>query len=544
MRHAVSMAVVLLLGVGLARAQDNVGVSAAWREVAAGRLLVVDFRVPAGYTLYANRIAVVPVGAITLQAIDIPPAKEKKDTFTDEMERVYDHDFTLTYTVSPAAVQAMDLDVRFQACDETVCFLPAKRRLTVTGGVPQSAEAALQALDARAGPIPVPPQSVSWQDEIRRFRIGATTSGFVPSAAFVAFLDRGEKGEGAAKSPIQEAFEKRGIWVASLLILLGGLLLNLTPCVLPMIPVNLAIIGAGAGAGSRWRGLALGSAYGVGIALVYGILGVVVVLTGASFGTLNASPWFNIAIAVIFLVLALGMFDVIHIDFSRFQSGLGSSGGGRGGLWTALLLGGVAALLAGACVAPVVIAVVLMATDLYRRGHQAGLLLPFLLGAGMALPWPLAGAGMSVLPRPGRWMERIKMAFGLIIVLVALWYGRLGLSLLRERSAARQPAAGDAVASAPAEGDWFTSLDDGLAVARREGRPVFIDFWASWCKNCLHMDKTTFMDAAVQARLAGFVKVKYRAEDPSDPPTKAVLDHFGARGLPFYVVLLPQATGP
>ena len=104
-----------------------------------------------------------------------------------------------------------------------------------------------------------------------------------------------------------------------LLIVLGGAGLNLTPCVLPLIPINLAIIGAGARASSRRRGFALGATYGLGMALVYGVLGLVVVLTGSKFGTLNSSAWFNVGIAVVFLIMSLAMFDLVNVDFSRFQ---------------------------------------------------------------------------------------------------------------------------------------------------------------------------------------------------------------------------------
>ena len=117
-------------------------------------------------------------------------------------------------------------------------------------------------------------------------------------------------------------FDGRGPLAILLLILIGGLALNLTPCVLPMVPINLAIIGAGAQAGSRRRGFLLGSTYGAAMALVYGVLGLIVILTAGTFGTINASPWFNAGIAVLFVVLGLAMFDVFDIDFSRFSSGM------------------------------------------------------------------------------------------------------------------------------------------------------------------------------------------------------------------------------
>ena len=90
------------------------------------------------------------------------------------------------------------------------------------------------------------------------------------------------------------------------------------------------------------------------MAFVYGVLGVIVVLTASTFGTINASPWFNLGIAVLFVALSLAMFDVFEIDFSRFSGNIGS-GAGRGTFLLAFTMGTVAALLAGACVAPVVI---------------------------------------------------------------------------------------------------------------------------------------------------------------------------------------------
>ena len=186
-------------------------------------------------------------------------------------------------------------------------------------------------------------------------------------------------------------FDGRGPLAILLIVFLGGLALNLTPCVLPMIPVNLAIIGAGSQGGSRSRGLMLGSVYGAAMAIVYGVLGLIVILSASTFGTINASPWFNIGIAVLFVALALAMFDVFEIDFSKYSANVGT-GSSRGSVMLAFTMGGVAALLAGACVAPVVIQVVLFSTNLYATGTSAALALPFVLGLGMAAPWQIGRA--------------------------------------------------------------------------------------------------------------------------------------------------------
>jgi thiol:disulfide interchange protein len=359
------------------------------------------------------------------------------------------------------------------------------------------------------------------------FRERARGVGYMSAEKFITLLAARDAAPATDGGATLDAFARRGMLLSLLLILLGGLALNLTPCVLPMIPINLAIIGAGTQAGSRLRGLALGGAYGVGIAVAYGALGVVVVLTGAAFGALNSTAWFNLLIAAIFVVLALALFDVIQIDFTRYQTAAVGARTKKGGFLTAYLVGTVAALLAGACVAPVVIQVLLLAATLYGRGVHAGLLLPFVLGVGMALPWPLAGAGLSLLPKPGAWMVRVKYAFGVLILLMALWYGHEGYRLWR----GPRMAAADAL--------WHTSLPDALAEARRLRKPVVLDFWATWCKNCLAMDATTFKHPAVRRALAAFVPVKVQTEHFDDPHVKPLVDHFRIIGLPTYIVLEP-----
>jgi thiol:disulfide interchange protein len=201
-------------------------------------------------------------------------------------------------------------------------------------------------------------------------------------------------------------------------------------------------------------------------------------------------------------------------------------------------MGAVAALLAGACVAPVVIQVVLFSSNLYAAGTGAALALPFVLGIGMAIPWPIAGAGIAALPKPGAWMERIKQAFGVIIIGTALYYGYEAYSLFANRWVDATEVQSSVQEKLKA--GWQPSLVDGLAQARRENKPVLVDMWATWCKNCLVMDKTTLEDQSVTSALANYVKVKYQAEDPDDPRVAKVMQHFKTSGLPTYVILKPK----
>ena len=156
----------------------------------------------------------------------------------------------------------------------------------------------------------------------------------------------------------------------------------------------------------------------------------------------------------------------------------------------------------------------------------------------MAIPWPIAGAGIAALPKPGMWMVRVKQVFGVVILATAAYYGYEAYSIVSNRwvDAAEVKSSVEEQLKA----GWHASLADGLDTAAREGKPVLIDMWATWCKNCLTMDKTTLNNAAVQSALAGYVKVKFQAEDPDAQPAKSVMQKFDAVGLPTYVILRPK----
>jgi thiol:disulfide interchange protein len=181
---------------------------------------------------------------------------------------------------------------------------------------------------------------------------------------------------------------------------------------------------------------------------------------------------------------------------------------------------------------------VLFSSNLYATGVTLALALPFCLGIGMAIPWPIAGAGLAALPKPGRWMVRVKQAFGVFILATAVYYGYQAYSMFANRWV--DPADVSASVQEQLGAGWYASLGEGLAVAKRENKPVLIDAWATWCKNCLTMDKTTLANDQVRTALASYVKIKYQAEDPDAAPARDVLRRLSAPGLPAYAILKPK----
>ena len=498
-----------------------------------------------------------PAG-VTVAEVVFPTPVDAKLVGADQPLAVFERAFTIgvRFTMAAAAGPVtVPAHLRYQACNDTTCFAPKNAdvqfswrgvaagtavkaqhrdifdKIAWGSGVRLEPDRAKADAAIRLKPDPTKTETNATDlSALDDFAILGSTGGYLGASDFLAFVHNAENG-------VKERglFEGRGLLAILLTVFLGGLALNLTPCVLPMIPINLAIIGAGTRAGSRARGFVLGGVYGGAMALVYGVLGVVVILTAGSFGTINASPWFNLGIAILFVVLALAMFDVITIDFSRFSGNAQVKESSRGTFLVAFSMGAVAALLAGACVAPVVIQVVLFSSNLYARGNTIALALPFFLGIGMAVPWPIAGAGLAALPKPGAWMVRVKQIMGVVILATAAYYGYEAYGLFADRFVDASEVS--ATVQAQLKSGWTASLADGLATAKREQKPVLIDMWATWCKNCLTMDKTTLEDPAVTSALSGYVKIKFQAEDPDQQPVKAVMQRFNAVGLPAYVIL-------
>ena len=206
----------------------------------------------------------------------------------------------------------------------------------------------------------------------------------------------------------------------------AGLLISFTPCVYPVIPIQLGFIGGQTAAASNanggrasWRGFTLSVLFVIGMASVYAALGAFASLTGTLFGIWASSPWTYLVVSNVILVLALSMLDVIQLPTPQFLTRWNPERKGRGYL-SALLVGASSGLVVGPCTAPALGAALAYVGTKGSVVFGTSVLFTFALGMGvlMIALGTFSGA-LAAMPRSGQWMVRVKKAFGLIMIVIA-----------------------------------------------------------------------------------------------------------------------------
>jgi thiol:disulfide interchange protein DsbD len=481
-----------------------------------------------------------------------PTEKDPAKKVFEKGSPVYQKEVTLRLPFTVAADAApgerrIQVALLYSGCQDAPqykCFLPATVRTEQTFTVTDAVET------PASSPMPAAPASAE---------------------SLPALPPRGEMEE------LAQAFASGHLLALLWALFFAGLASFLLPCVYPLVPITLGIVGVRKAA-TRWQAAALAGSYGLGIVVVYVLLGLVSGVAGGQFDQFIDRPWVVLSISALCVALAFSMFGAFELALpGAWQTRLAGFGGG--GYAGGFLMGAVSGLLASACVGPALVFILLL---IAQQGSPAlGALLLFVYGLGFALPYVVIGATAARLPKPGVWMVTVKKTGGLILLGVAIYYASkvlpgwttfllagvalvttgifagaldpltaesgvwprvlksfgiialaLGLFFLLD-AASRIGAPGlPGAETAPAEGGeivWQESPAHALEAAARQNRPVILDFVSDTCTVCREIEKTTFRDPRVVKRSQDFVMVRV---DTSDGRNRDVAERYRVKGLP------------
>lgn len=545
--------------------------------MAQDKAVALSFQITPGYYLYREHFKFEADGA-TLGEPALPAGQVKFDTTFQKNVETYHGPLAFELPVQQAS-GPFTLRVTYQGCAEAgLCYPPITKsfRVSLRGFGGDGTVQVMGDGEAAASPAPAAVDVA----------VAAT-----PASAPQAVGAGGPSGPGNRI----EALLKGGHWWAVIGgFWVMGLLLAFTPCVLPMLPILSSIIAGSGQATSRRRGFLLALAYSLGMALLYTAMGVAAGLAGEGLAAALQTPWVVLSFAGLLLILALAMFDVYELRLPHALSNHldGMSRQLPGGQFLGVfVMGGLSALIVSPCVtAPLAGTLVFLSQS--RDVALAGTAL-FAMAMGMSMPLLLLGASAGHwLPRSGAWMHAVKRFFGLLLVGVALWVAQpalppslalalwaglllvlgfmlrpfdahphsgaprvwlqraggvaaLAYGLMQLAGAASggsdalQPlrhwggaaAAPTAAAASSLNFRRVTSVEELDQILSTADRPVMLDFYADWCVACKEMERFTFSDAGVQARLgkALLLKADVTANTAQD---KALLQRFQLFGPP------------
>jgi thiol:disulfide interchange protein DsbD len=486
-----------------------------------------DFAIPTVLTLD-------PATAV-LSGVQYPPHETKTFSFSaGNPIAVYEGTVRIPFTARLASGSgSVKATLKYQACNNSVC-LPPKSVSTEFSATPGAA--ASSAGTAAGSPVTAaPPASKSG-------------SQFTPLS------------QAPPRDRLATAFATSGLPLTLAILFVLGMALNLTPCVLPMVPITMSFF-AMQSDGRRSRRFTLSLLYVLGLVVTYSALGVFAALSGAMFGSWLQQPAVLIGLALLMLVLASSMFGAFDIGVPQF---IATRAAGRAGLAGAMTMGLFVGIVAAPCVGPVVVSLIALVASIGKP--LIGLAMFATLAFGLGFPYLVM---LNIMPRPGEWMVHIKKAMGFILVAMAFYFLRpligeagfqygvaasllVGAAFLLIVSARGSQARGLRIASgivllvsgvafAMPRGEASKSLVtwekyDAARLAGA-GQPVVIDFFADWCLPCKELDSRTFSDPAVAEELKRFRRVKADLTLPDDPKTEALTRQYAIVGVPTIVFI-------
>ena len=500
-----------------------------------------------------------------IAATYFPQDKMYKFSFSDNEVRVYEGENYFGATVVlPSDIANGDyklpVKINYQACDDKVCYPPKSPVVELTINVNSEGEGTEQNPEVFSKIDFSKPSSTASTDSKGDKKTGLTENERTTEAP-------------SSETQVSDFIEENGIVLSLLFIFLGGLALNLTPCVYPLIPITISYFGA-QGGGSKMQSVMMGVFYALGMSITYSTLGVVAALTGSLLGTALQNPIVIAVVAAILFTLGLSMFGLYEIKVPQKLALAGNKN--RSGLVGSLLMGLLVGFIAAPCIGPFVLSLLVYVGQI--GDAFTGFLLFFVLSMGLGFPYIFLAAfsnTLSKLPRSGEWMEGVKIIFGLILFGMALYtlapiipddifkvmfplyiilsgvylllFSRKGQSSKGYTTIKYLFVIGAIIWGTwelkPNEGTqeveftWMTSVEQIDGSVQAQGKPVMIDFWAEWCAQCKELDEYTYTDQEIIDLSKSFNNIKIDLTQEND----AISSNFDIKGLP--VVIFMDSNG-
>lgn len=389
--------------------------------------------------------------------------------------------------------------LRYQACDDHQCLAPVS--------VPVKLDVEVSPL----GTILIPQHGEVFGERLKAGRMLAAGSA-----------------TGDGENEIARRLREQGWLAVFLFLFVGGLLLNLTPCVYPMLAITVGYFGSRRDP-SRSRAAMRAGVYFLGIVLTYSTVGLVAAMTGGLFGAVLQSKWVLLGVAAVLVGLALSLFGWYELQPPQFlmrgATGLTTKAGYMG----VFFLGAMVGIIAAPCIAPVLVALLVYVGQ--RGDPLLGWTMFMVLACGLGAPYVVLGTFsglLSKLPRSGMWMVWVKRGMGVVLMVVAAVIARPAWS-------AWVPESWRGVSESPV--DWVAYSPEAVEAAAAAGKPVLLDFRADWCLPCLKMEATTFVDSRVVELAREFVMVKADLTESGSAEAREMLDRYRVKGVPTIVFL-------
>ncbi len=497
-----------------------------------------DFLIPSKVTIDSSN-------GFILSKIVYPEAQEVKLSFSDKPLSVWEGEIYFGGIVEvpkdlAPGKYSLPVELEYQSCNNQTCLAPTTAKDTLqVEVVPKSA--AISEIN---------------QDIFKNIDLGITQQKI--------------SGTQNNNNSITSVLEHSGLLLSLIFVFLGGLALNLTPCVYPLIPITVGFFG-GQSEGSTKKLFMMGVFFVVGMAITYSVIGVVTALSGAVFGSLLQNSYVIIFIAAVFVVLSLSMFGVY--EFQLPNSIVAKAGGAKNGYYGAFFMGLTMGIVAAPCIGPFVLGLVTFVAA--KADPYYGFLMFFVLALGLGLPYlvlAVFSGKIKKLPKSGEWMEAVKHIFGFILLGMAIYFllpllpksfsGYLlpafmiitGLYLLIFEKFGNKirgfrifkiafsiiimaVAIYSLIPSRTQEINWKPYTANTSLASLGTSKGMIIDFYADWCIPCKELDASTFRDPSVINTAKDFLTFKANMTKSLSPEVEALRNKYDIVGVPTVIIV-------